>query len=163
MVLLKWPYLSYLLQIQNIFRAINIVMDSVILSQLNNLEKEIDSEVIKTKRGRKKKTDAKTLPKINEKDTNDIREKRDRLTVCVLSGNSKQYLGKEYTEQQIKEMDSNYINILSNCSRPCYLFKPSYLGSFAAFAPRHLGLSQGNLVQHEKEQLKFSPFFQQFV
>ena len=32
------------------------------------------------------------------------------------------------------------------CSRPCYLFKPSYLGSFAAFAPRHLGLSQGNLV-----------------
>ena len=42
-----------------------------------SMEKEIDSEVIKTKRGRKKKTDAKTLPKINEKDTNDIREKRD--------------------------------------------------------------------------------------
>ena len=32
------------------------------------------------------------------------------------------------------------------CSRPSYLFKPSYLGSFAAFASRHLGLSQGNLV-----------------
>ena len=29
-------------------------------------------------------------------------------------GNSKQYSGKEYTEQQINEMDSNYINILSN-------------------------------------------------
>ena len=28
--------------------------------------------------------------------------------------NSKQYLGKEYTEQQINEMGSNYINILSN-------------------------------------------------
>ena len=27
-------------------------------------------------------------------------------------------------------------------SRPCYLFEPSYLGSFAAFAPRHLGLSK---------------------
>ena len=37
-------------------------------------------------------------------------------------------------------------SLKSSCSRPCYLFKPSYLGSFAAFAPRHLGLSQGNLV-----------------
>ena len=97
-------------------RAINIVMDSVILSQLNNLEKDVDSEVkvIKTRRGRKRKTDTKTLPKINEEDTNDIIEKRDRLVACVLSGNSKQYLGEEYTEQQINEMDSNYINILSN-------------------------------------------------
>ena len=31
-----------------------------------------------------------------------------------ITGNSKQYLGKEYTDQQINEMDSNYINILSN-------------------------------------------------
>ena len=54
------------------------------------------------------------LPTINEKEGNDIREKRDRLVACVLSSNSKQYLGKEYTEQQINEMDSNYINILSN-------------------------------------------------
>ena len=54
------------------------------------------------------------MPKINEEDTNDIRDRRERLVVCVLSGNSKQYLGKEYTEQQINEMDSNYINILSN-------------------------------------------------
>ena len=30
-----------------------------------------------------------------------------------LSGNSKQYFGKEYTEQQINEMDSYNINILS--------------------------------------------------
>ena len=44
-------------------------MDSVILDQLNNLEKEVDSEVIKTKRGRKKKIGTKTLPKINEEDT----------------------------------------------------------------------------------------------
>ena len=41
---------------------------------------------------------------------NDIRDKRDRLITCVLSGNSKQYLGKEYTEQQINEMDSNDID-----------------------------------------------------
>ena len=40
--------------------------------------------------------------------------KRDRLIGCVLSGNSIQYLGKEYTEQQINEIDINYINILSN-------------------------------------------------
>ena len=54
------------------------------------------------------------LQKINEEDTNDIRDRRDRLVACVLSGNSKQYLGKEYTEQQNNEMDFNYINILSN-------------------------------------------------
>ena len=36
------------------------------------------------------------------------------LVACALSGNSKRYLGKEYTEQQINEMDCNYINILSD-------------------------------------------------
>ena len=56
-------------------------MDSAILDQLNNLEKEVDSEVIKTRKGRKKKTDNKTLPTINE---NDVREKRERLIACVL-------------------------------------------------------------------------------
>ena len=45
---------------------------------------------------------------------NDIRDKRERLVVCVLSGNSKQYLGKEYTEQQINEMDCNRVNTLLN-------------------------------------------------
>ena len=64
--------------------------------------------------GRIKKTDTETLPKINKEDTNDIRDKRDRLVACVLSGNSKQYLRKEYTEQHINEIDFNYINILSN-------------------------------------------------
>ena len=83
-------------------------MDSIILN-LQRAEKDIDCEfnVIKTGRGRKKKTDTKTLLKINEEGTNDIIEKRDRLDACVLSGNSKQYSGKEYTEQQINEMDSN--------------------------------------------------------
>ena len=45
---------------------------------------------------------------------NDIKEKRERLVACVLSGNSKQYLGKEYTEQQINEMDCNNVNTLLN-------------------------------------------------
>ena len=88
-------------------------MDSEILDQLTNLEKNVDSEVTKSKRSRKKKTDT----EMNEVEENDVRDKRDILITCVLSGNSKQYLGKEYTEQQINqinEMDSNNINILSN-------------------------------------------------
>ena len=88
-------------------------MHSLILDQLNNnLEKEVDSKVIKTRKGGKKKTDTKTLPTINEGDSNDMKEKRDRLVVCVLSGNSKRYLGKEYIEQQINEMDSNTLRRL---------------------------------------------------
>ena len=52
-------------------------MDSEILDQLNILEKNVDSEVTKLKRGRKKKADT----KINELEDNDIRDKR----VCVRS------------------------------------------------------------------------------
>ena len=85
-------------------------MDSEILNQLTNQEKNVNSEVAKPKRGHKKKIDT----KINEVEENDVREKRERLVACVLSGNSKQYLGKEYTEQQINEMDSNNIMALSN-------------------------------------------------
>ena len=69
-------------------------MDSEILDQLTNVEKNVDPEVTKSKRGRKKKTDT----KMNEVEENDVRDKRDRQITCVLSGNSKQYLGKEYTE-----------------------------------------------------------------
>ena len=45
---------------------------------------------------------------------NDIKDKRERLVACVLSGNSKMYLGKEYNEQQINEMDCNDVNTLLN-------------------------------------------------
>ena len=92
------------------FYLINIVMDSEILDQLTSLEENVNSEVTKPKRGRRKKAD----PKINELDDNDIREKRERLVACVLSGNSKMYLGKEYTEQQINEMDCTNVNTLLN-------------------------------------------------
>ena len=51
---------------------------------------------------------------MNELEDNDVKDKRDRLVACVLSGNSKMYLGKEYTEQQINEMDYNSINTLLN-------------------------------------------------
>ena len=85
-------------------------MDSEILDQLTILEKNVDSEVTKPKRGCKKKTDT----KINELEDNDVRDKRERLVACVLSGNSKQHLGKENTEQQINEMDCNNVNTLIN-------------------------------------------------
>ena len=85
-------------------------MDSEILDQLTDLVRDVNSEFPKPKRGRKKKAD----PKINELEDNDVRDKRERLVACVLSGNSKMYLGKEYTEQQINEMDYNSINTLLN-------------------------------------------------
>ena len=66
-------------------------MDSEILDQLTNLEKNVDSEVTKPKRGRKKKADS----KINELEDNDIRDKRERLVACVLPGNLKNILRKE--------------------------------------------------------------------
>ena len=85
-------------------------MDSEILDQLTSLELNVNSEVTKPKKGHRKKAD----PKINELEDNDVREKRERLVACVLSGNSKMYLGKEYTEQQINEMDCNDVNRLLN-------------------------------------------------
>ena len=85
-------------------------MDSEILEQLTNLGRDVDSEFPKPKRGRKKKADT----KINELEDNDIKDKRERLVACVLSGNSKMYLGKEYTEQQINEMDCTNVNTLLN-------------------------------------------------
>ena len=45
---------------------------------------------------------------------NDMKYKRERLVACVLSGNSKMYLGNEYTEQQINEMDCTNVNALLN-------------------------------------------------
>ena len=85
-------------------------MDSQILDQLTNLGRDVDSEFPKTKRGRKKKADT----KMNELEDNDVRDKREGLAACVLSGNSKMYLGKEYTEEQINNMDHNDVNTLLN-------------------------------------------------
>ena len=85
-------------------------MDSEILDQLTDLGRDVDSEFPKPKRGRKKKID----PKINEMEDNDARDIKERLVTCVLSGNSKLYLGKEYTEEQINKMDCNDVNILLN-------------------------------------------------
>ena len=85
-------------------------MDSEILNQLTDLGRDVDSEFPKPKRGHKKKAD----PKINELEDNDVRDKRERLVAYILSGNPKMDLGKEYTEQQINEMDYNSINTLLN-------------------------------------------------
>ena len=97
-------------KLKKIFYIISIVMDSEILDQLTDLGRDVDSEFPKPKRGRKKKADT----KMNELEDNDVKDKRERLVACVLSGNSKMYLGKEYTEQQINEMDYNSINTLLN-------------------------------------------------
>ena len=84
-------------------------MDSKILDQLTILEKNVDSEDTKPKKGCKKKADT----KINEVEESDVTDKRERLVACVLFGNSKTYLGKEYTEQQINEMDCNNLILFS--------------------------------------------------
>ena len=97
-------------RVKKIFCLISIVMDSEILDQLTSLEQNVNSEVTKPKRGRKKKAD----PKVNEVEDSDVRDKRERLVACVLSGNSITYLGKEYTEQQINEMDCTNVNTLLN-------------------------------------------------
>ena len=97
-------------RLKKIFYLISIVMDSEILDQLTDLGKDVNSEFPKPKRGRKKKAD----PKINEFEDNDIRDKKERLVACVLSGSSKMYLGKEYTEEQINKMDCNDVNTLLN-------------------------------------------------
>ena len=85
-------------------------MDSEILDQLTDLGRDVDSEFPKPNKGRKKKIDT----KMNELEDNDIRDKRERLVACILSGNSKMYLGKKYTEQQINEMDRKDVNTLLN-------------------------------------------------
>ena len=97
-------------RLKKIFYLISIVMDSEILDQLTDLGRDVDSEFPKPKRGRKKKAD----PKINEFEDNDVRDKRERLVACVLSGNSKMYLGKEYTEEQLNKVDCNDVNTLLN-------------------------------------------------
>ena len=93
-------------RLKKIFYLISIVMDSEILDQLTDLDRDVDSEFPKPKRGHKKKADT----KMNELEDNDVRDKRERLVACILSGNSKMYLGKEYTEEQINKMDYNSIN-----------------------------------------------------
>ena len=97
-------------RLKKIFYFISIAMDSEILDQLTNLGRDVDSEFPKPKRGHKKKADT----KINELEDNDVRDKRERLVACVLSGNSKMYLRKEYTEEQINKMDCNDVNTLLN-------------------------------------------------
>ena len=71
-------------RLKKFFYVISIIMDSEILNQLTNLERNVDSEVTKPKRGHKNKANT----KINELKENDIIDKIERLVACVLSGNS---------------------------------------------------------------------------
>ena len=92
-------------RLKKIFYLISIVMDSEILDQLTNLGRDVDSEFPKPKRGRRKKVD----PIVNEVEDSDVRDKRERLVASVLSGNSKMYLGREYTEEQENTQRSKLI------------------------------------------------------
>ena len=65
-------------KLKKFFYLISILMDSEIFDQLTNLEKNVDSEVTKTRKGRKKKT----IPTINEVEENDVRDKRERIITC---------------------------------------------------------------------------------
>ena len=122
-----------------------------------SVEKSVDSEVTKPKRGRKKKTDT----KMNELEENDVRDKRERLVACVLSGNSKTFLGKEYTEQQINEMDSYNINTLSNryesilSAQMTKSLGKSVIDLYSNIACSVLGV--GNL-QDLSDDLEYDPF-----
>ena len=97
-------------ELKKFFYLVSILTDSKILDQLTNLEKNVVSEATKPRRRCKKKIDTK-MDKVGE---NDVRDKRERLVAYFLYGSSNQYVGKEYTEQQINEMDSNNIMMLSN-------------------------------------------------
>ena len=88
-------------RLKKIFYLISIVMDSEILDQLTDLGRDVDSEFPKPKRGRKKKAD----PKMNELEDNDVRDKRERLIACVLSGNSKMYLS---TSKYLRRFNLSY-------------------------------------------------------
>ena len=101
-------------RLKKFFYLIGMVMDSEILVQLTNLGRDVDSKFPKPKRGCNNRRLKKVDPKINEVEDNDVRDKREKLVACVLSGNSKMYLGKEYAEQQINEMDCNDVNTLLN-------------------------------------------------
>ena len=61
-------------RLKKIFYLISIVMDSEILDQLTDLGRDVDSDVPKPKRGRKKKADT----KINELEDNDMKDKREK-------------------------------------------------------------------------------------
>ena len=89
-------------------------MDSKILNQLTTLQKNVDSEVTKPKRSRRKKADTKINELEDEREVREIRDKRERLVACTLSGSSKIYLGNEYTEEQINEMDCTNVSTLLN-------------------------------------------------
>ena len=148
-------------RLKKFFYLISIVMDSEILDQLTDLGRDIDSEFPKPKRGRNNRRLKKADPKMNELEDNDVRDKRERLVVCVLSGNSKMYLGKEYTEQQINEMDCTNVNMLLNryesvsSAQMTKSLGKSVINLYSNIACSVLGV--GN-QQELSDDLEFDPF-----
>ena len=98
---------------------------------------------------------------MNEAEDNDIRDKRERPVACVLSGNSKTYLGKEYTEQQINEIDCNSVNTLINryesvlSAQMTKSLGKSVINLYSNIACSVLGVSN---QQHLSNDLECDPF-----
>ena len=82
-----WINLLCLLQTEKVFLYYKCNNEFRNTRSVNYFRKNVDSEVTKPKRSRKKKADT----KINELEDNDIRDKRERPVACLLCGNSKQY------------------------------------------------------------------------
>ena len=127
-------YWQCLLQTEEVFLFYKYTNGFQNTRSVNYFRGNVDSEATKPKRGRKKKADT----KINELEESDIRDNRERLVACVLSGNSKMYLGKEYSEQQIDEMNCNSVNTLIN----------RYESILSAQMTRSLGKSVINLYSN---------------
>ena len=68
---IAWNYLLYLLQMPKIFLCYKYSNGFCNTQSTNKIEKDVNSEVTKSKRGRQKKTDT----KINEEEENDIIER----------------------------------------------------------------------------------------
>ena len=98
---------------------------------------------------------------MNELEDNDIRDKRERLVACILSGNSEMYLGKEYTEQQINEMDCTNVNTLLNryesvlSAQMTKLLGKSIINLYSNIASSVLGVGS---QQELSTDLKCDPF-----
>ena len=98
---------------------------------------------------------------MNELEGNDVRGKRERLVACVLSGNSKMYLGKEYTDQQINEMVCDSVYSLLNryesvlCAQMTKLLGKSVINLYSNLACSVLGI--GN-QQELSTDLECDPF-----
>ena len=87
--------------------------------------------------------------------------KEQKLIECVLTGNSKQYLGKAYTEEQVKKLSAEEVNkLFSNykaklSSQMVKSLSKSIIKMYSMGACAVLGMSNQDVLS---EDLKSDPF-----